>query len=637
MLRTSSRRFRDETTYFLVGLVALASLTGLGAWLGFRPVPAALVFLILIVLLSLVGSFVGAIALSFLALGSFAYFFAPQILHLDYLEDIITVMAFLLTSLIVTSLVRQLRARRDELANALHAMPALVWHSSSTGMADFSNQRFCDYTGLSFDALGGWGWMKTLHSEDSGVEWWHATLASGAPFEREVRIRSAAGEYRWFMLRMTPLRNDVGTIIRWCAAASDVEERRRAEQALRRSEAYLEEAQRLSHTGSWAYDMASRRLIYCSEENFRLFGYDPAGGLPSNADWSARIHTEDREAAFATMRQRIEERSGYEVDYRVIHPDGTMKYLRSVAHPVFGPSGGVIEVVGTHIDVTERKQAEEARLDAQHKLAHANRVATMGQLTASIAHEVNQPVGALVTNAHAALRLLRMQPPDLDQASQALDDIIRDGRRVGDVIERIRAWVKNKPLDRQPVDINDLITETIALTRGEMVKGRIVLETRLAGHVPPVRGDRVQLQQVIMNLVMNAVEAMGTVDALPRRLQIATSTDPDNDVVVTVRDSGQILKLECVERFFEAFYSTKSSGMGIGLSICRSIVEAHDGRIWVTPNIDNGATLHVSLPIWRHDGSCSGAHADAVPIPGDGAGEHGQSTKIGSVLGRLSI
>lgn len=614
MLRTSSKRLLDETAHFLVGLISLVLLTALCARLGFRPVSTALVFLILIVLLSLAGSFFGAIALSFLALGSLAYFFSPRIFHLQYLEDVITVVAFLLTSLIVTSLVRQLRARRDELANVLHAMPVLIWNSSATGMADFSNQRFRDYTGLSFDALSGLGWMKALHPDDSCLEWWRSALASGDPFEREVRIRAATGEYRWFVLRMTPLRHDSGAIVRWCGAASDVEERRRAEQALRRSDAYLEEAQRLSHTGSWAYDMASRRLIYCSDENFRLFGYDPAGGLPSNADWSPRIHPEDRQAAFATMRQKIEERSGYEVDYRVVHPDGTTKYLRSVAHPVFGPSGNVVEVVGTHIDMTERKQAEEARLDAQNELAHANRVATIGQLTASIAHEVNQPVGALVTNAHAALRLLRMQPPDLDQASQALEDIIRDGRRVGEVIDRIRALVKKTPLDRQPLDMNDLIKETISLTRGEMLKSHIALETRLARDLPPVRGDRVQLQQVIMNLAMNAVEAMSAVDELSRRLQIGTSTTLDKRVNVTVRDSGPVLAPDCIKRFFDAFYSTKSSGMGIGLSICRSIVEAHDGRIWATPNSDGGATLHLALPTWSDRYSSTAARGAARAV-----------------------
>jgi C4-dicarboxylate-specific signal transduction histidine kinase len=220
-------------------------------------------------------------------------------------------------------------------------------------------------------------------------------------------------------------------------------------------------------------------------------------------------------------------------------------------------------------------------------------------LTASIAHEVNQPVGAHVTNAHGALRLLKAQAPNRDQVSEALDDIIKDGRRVNDVIDRTRAMVKRRPLRREPLDINEVITETVVLTRGETLKNRIALETRLASHLPKIRGDRVQLQQVIMNVVMNAVEAMSTVGESTRWLQIGTSADLDNKVGVTIRDSGPILKPECIERFFEAFYSTKSSGMGIGLSICRSIVEAHDGTLSATANSDNGATFHLSLPTWR--------------------------------------
>jgi PAS domain S-box-containing protein len=512
--------------------------------------------LILIVLLSLAGSFFGALALSFLALGSFAYFFSPQLVHLDYLEDVVAVVAFLLTSLTVTGLVRRLRARRDELENLLHAMPTLVLNTSLSGLAEFSNQRFRDYTGLSSEELRGRGWMNALHGDDYSVERFCAAVAAGTPFEKEIRIRSATGEYRWFLLRMTPLRNNAKTIVKWCGTATEIEEWKRTEQALLRSEAYLAEAQRLSHTGSWAYDGASRRLLYSSEENFRLFGYEPAAGIPANADWAARIHPEDRQAALETMREKIGDHQGYEIDYRVVRPDGTIRHIRSVAHPVFGASGDVVEVVGTHIDVTERKQAEEARLDAQNKLAHANRVATIGQLTASIAHEVNQPIGALVTNAHAGLRLLKAQPPDLDQVSQALDDIIKDGRRVSDVIDRIRALVKRRPPRREPLDINDVITETVALTRGEMLKNHIALETQLASHLPQVGGDHVQIQQVIMNLVMNAVEAMSTVDEAARWLHLGTAAEPDNSVAVNIRDSGPLLQPECIERFFEAFYST---------------------------------------------------------------------------------
>jgi C4-dicarboxylate-specific signal transduction histidine kinase len=240
--------------------------------------------------------------------------------------------------------------------------------------------------------------------------------------------------------------------------------------------------------------------------------------------------------------------------------------------------------------------ASERLRDAQAELAHANRVATIGQLTASIAHEVNQPVGALVTNAHAALRLLKVQPPDLERSSQALDDIIKDGRRVSEVIDRIRALIKKQPTQTDVLDINELVMETIALTRGDLVKEGVLLQTEFSGGLPPTRGDRVQLQQVIMNLIKNAAEAMSNVEEGTRELQIATAKDRDNAILLTVGDSGPKLKPAALDRFFQAFYSTKPSGMGIGLSICRSIVEAHGGRIWATSNQPRGTTFHIILP-----------------------------------------
>jgi len=213
-----------------------------------------------------------------------------------------------------------------------------------------------------------------------------------------------------------------------------------------------------------------------------------------------------------------------------------------------------------------------------------------------IAHEVNQPIGALVTNAHVALRMLGAEPPDLNQAREALEDIIKDGRRASDVIQRIRALVRKAPAQADELDINEVIVETVALARSEILRSGVVLETQLGRDLPSVRGDRVQLQQVIMNLVMNAVEAMSSIGEGTRELQIATDKDRGDYVSITVSDSGPILQRESLDRFFEAFYSTKPTGMGIGLSICRSIIEAHEGRIWASANVPGGATLHVTLP-----------------------------------------
>jgi PAS domain S-box-containing protein len=246
-------------------------------------------------------------------------------------------------------------------------------------------------------------------------------------------------------------------------------------------------------------------------------------------------------------------------------------------------------------DITDQMLASERLREAQAELAHANRVATIGQLTASIAHEVNQPVGALVTNAHAALRLLKAQPADLERTSEALEDIIKDGRRISEVIDRTRALIKKQPTESNPLDINEVVTETLALTRGEIEKQGILLETRLAGNLPATRGDRIQLQQVIMNLVMNAIEVMSTIEG-ERKLQVDTAKEQEDAILITVRDSGASVNSESLERFFETFYSTKSDGMGIGLSICRSIVEAHGGRIWATANEPHGVALHLILP-----------------------------------------
>jgi C4-dicarboxylate-specific signal transduction histidine kinase len=252
----------------------------------------------------------------------------------------------------------------------------------------------------------------------------------------------------------------------------------------------------------------------------------------------------------------------------------------------------------TRAALVDQVLASEKLREAQMQLTHVNRVATVGQLAASISHEVTQPIGALVTNAQAAMRMLNAHSPDLKQVRDALDDIIKDGRRVGEIIQRIRALVKKAPAQTDLLDINEIITETIALTRGEILRNGISLETQLAKRLPLVRGDRIQLQQVIMNLLMNAVEAMSTVDKEIRELQIATSKDQEDYVSITVSDSGPMLKPESLNRFFEPFYSTKPTGMGMGLSICRSIIEAHDGRIWASTNVPRGAILHITLPAW---------------------------------------
>jgi C4-dicarboxylate-specific signal transduction histidine kinase len=285
-------------------------------------------------------------------------------------------------------------------------------------------------------------------------------------------------------------------------------------------------------------------------------------------------------------------------DFELARPtsDGGKRYISVSGLPVFDKAGRFIGYRGVSRHITERKRAEEALRHMQMELAHANRVATMGQLSASITHEVKQPIGATVTNAQAALRFLARQPPDLEEVRQALAQIVRDGIRAGDVVDGIRGLIKKAPPRKECLDVNAGIREVIELTRGELMKNGISVQADLADGLPLIEGDRVQLQQVILNLIMNAVEAMSGASDGTRELLVSSRKADRGDVLVGVRDSGPGLAPETLEHVFDAFYTTKPGGLGMGLSICRSMIEAHGGRLWATANLPRGASFQFTLP-----------------------------------------
>ncbi|SDR58891.1 PAS domain S-box-containing protein [Rhizobiales bacterium GAS113] len=328
---------------------------------------------------------------------------------------------------------------------------------------------------------------------------------------------------------------------------------------------------------------------------FRIFGFDPATTQPSYATFMERIHPEDRPSSEQALERAARERSRFQRQYRIVLPDGSVKHLQSVGQPDITASGD-LEFVGTVMDITERRRAEEALRNAQAELARVARLTTMGELVASITHEIKQPLTAVVANADTGLRWLNRDKPELDRARNAFSRIASNGKRAGEVIRGLRALAKKSGPQLAKLDINDAIQEVLALTRSELQRHGVVLHTALSAADRPVFGDRVQLQQVLLNLIMNGVEAMSAITDCPKVLAITSEAVEPGGVLVAVEDTGPGLDPATADRIFDPFFTTKSDGMGMGLSICRSIIDAHGGHLSVSPRVPCGTVFRFTVP-----------------------------------------
>ncbi len=619
-----------------------------------------------------------------------------------------------------------LQRSEDRLRRVIDTIPAYAWSARPDGSVDFINQRFLEFTGRSMQDMLGWAWGSLVHPDEltTYVGKWQAAVATGKPMESEIRVRRMDGDYRWLLIRNVPLQDELGNTVKWYGTAIDIEKRHRAEDALRRSEAYLAEAQRLSstgsfgwsvssgktiwseetfrifqydrtteptvelilqrvhpedaalvqrtieravqdgkdfeheyrllmpdgsikyvhvvahasseelgslefvgavmdvtaakrveqtlreseaylaeaqrlsHTGSGAWRVAGRDAMHLSEEWYRIYGFDPKDGLSVWEKRLQRMHPDDRAHWREITDRAIFEKSDYEGEHRIVLPDGTVKYTHTVGHPVLNAAGDVEQFVCTMMDITERKHAEEARealRQAQADLARVSRATTMGELTASLAHEVNQPIAAASTNANTCLRWLAGDTPNIEEARATAMRIVKDAKRAGEIISRIRQLFQKGPSQRELVDISEIIREMIVLLRGEIARCNIVVGTDLAADLPPVMADRVHLQQVLMNLIINSIEAMKDVDG-PRELSITAQSTEDARLMVSITDTGVGLPPQQAEHIFNAFFTTKLHGTGMGLRISRSIIESHGGRLWAGDNSLRGASFYFTLP-----------------------------------------
>lgn len=409
----------------------------------------------------------------------------------------------------------------------------------------------------------------------------------------EFRVQWPDGSLHWLATNGQMFFDEQGKPFRMVGFTSDVTPRKLAEEELRRSGAFLAEAQNLSSTCSFSWPVETDEITW-SEQAYHIFELDPASPMPLGLI-RTRVHPDDIQL-FDEVIARARARGGdFEYEHRLLMPDGSIKYLHVIAHETRGQDGE-LEYIGAVQDVTERRLSEEALGKLRSELAHVSRVATLGALTASIAHEVNQPLAGIITNASTCLRMLGADPPNLEGARETVRRTIRDGHRAADVITRLRALFGRKGAPTESVDLNEAAREVIALLQSELQRSGIILRTELSDDLPAVMGDRIQLQQVILNLLRNAADAMSSIDDRLRQLVIRTERDEGKLVRMSVQDAGVGLDPQGVERLFDAFYTTKDDGMGIGLSVSRSIIERHQGRLWATPNDGPGATFSFSLP-----------------------------------------
>jgi PAS domain S-box-containing protein len=492
----------------------------------------------------------------------------------------------------------EIKKSEDRLRLVIDTIPTLVWRASPEGIPDFLNQTALDYTGISLDQAET-AWPRAFHPDDKKAMLvkWAAIRESGRPGSLEARLRRFDGEYRWFLFQAEPLRDEAGNIVKWYGSSTDIEDRKRAEEALRESEQRFRD---YAETASdWLWETGPDHRFTRISEHVKAIGFQPSG-VTGATRWDVATDVESEPEKWRQHQAMLDAHRPFRDFVYTVNGIGAALYVQTSGKPIYDATGNFLGYRGTGTDISatiRADHAERALREAQAELAHVTRVTTLGELTASIAHEVNQPLAAVVANADACLRWLDRDTPDLAAARRSVEWVISDSNRASEVMRRVRALAKKSTIERVPLNVNDLVGESVALVQHELTSHQALLRAELASNLPMIQADRVQLQQVIINLVMNGIEAMQPVADRPRELVIRSLQDEAQQLLVSVTDCGVGISAENANRLFTAFFTTKPSGMGMGLSICRSIVEAHGGRLWATANVPHGATFQFTLPV----------------------------------------
>jgi PAS domain S-box-containing protein len=473
------------------------------------------------------------------------------------------------------------------------------WAFNPAGFFDYWSEELFRIYGL--DPLKGAPtleqYLATIHAQDrdfmaNTIKRMHAERCG---CDVKKRIVHPDGELRYIRCVGIPVVD--GDVLKgFLGTAINITEQELLSQESERRQAHLTEAQRLTHTASWEWRLRDRRSVALSEEWYRIFGFDPANGAPTWEEYIERIHPEDRLECQDSIERAIAQKIDYEREFRILLPNGTMKWIHIVSHPILSTTGDLEGFVGSSIDITELKSAEHERerlRQLEADLAHIDRVSTLGEMAASLAHEIKQPIAAAITSANTCIEWLSHDPPNLERARAAAARIDKYGNRAAEIIDRIRSFYKKSPPQRELVEVNVIIEEMLTLLKGEAVRYSVSMRTDLSTHPPEIMVDPVQLQQVFMNLMLNGIEAMENSGG---ELTVKSKLE-EGQLQFSISDTGMGLPMGGMDQIFSAFFTTKPQGSGMGLAISRSIVESHGGHLWATANDGRGATFHFTLPI----------------------------------------